>query len=242
MRELIRLEQRKNTLSTYLKMSAWVTVGVVAMTWTFALSAGSEPPGSEEAAAMSSYVGLANLAGVISMAAFCVLSAAMHAKFTVEEYSGNRAVLTLSCPAPRKKVLAAKVVLVSGFTLVAAALSSLASLAVFLLTEAVFPVVHGPLEPHMIIPMAADVVVMSLLAVALGLLGLAAGFWKRSTPVTIITAIVAAAFLSSLASNLAKYADGHALPAVAVTAGVAIAAAFALTRWISGTVESMEAA
>jgi len=72
-----------------------------------------------------------SLISILFVAAFGVLSAIMHAKFTVEEYTGKRAILLFSYPIKRSKILFAKCSFVFFFIAIAVSICNIFAISMF---------------------------------------------------------------------------------------------------------------
>jgi ABC-type transport system involved in multi-copper enzyme maturation permease subunit len=187
-------------------------------------------PNAPETAEFGSYLDVMLITSVLSMASFCVLSAVMFSKFVIEEYTGKRAILLFTYPISRRKILMAKVIFVSAFTLVGFLISTAVVFATFSLTEYFSPIVKEGVMSDAIRQVAVLIGVEAVLAVAIGLIALFLGFVRKSVPTAIVTAVVLCSPVSNAGTPL--------LMAIAAAAAVIIAAV--MLGVLSGKVNAME--
>lgn len=121
---------------------------------------------------------------------FVVLSAVMHTKFTVEEYTGKRAVLLFSYPQSRSKILFAKSSFVFIFTTVGLILCNTFAVLIFSVISNTFGILPNPFEVSMLPDLLTMSGVCGLLAASAGLIAMRIGFWKKSLAATIVTSVI----------------------------------------------------
>ena len=139
MRNLIALELKRNRLRPY--HIATLICGVTMLGFQYLMAAiPYMDPTEPDAELFSQYPFLMGITCLVCMAIFSILSAVMASRFVVEEYSGKRAILLLSYPISRKKVLCAKMMLVFAYTAGGMLLCGAVVQAVFFLTESLFPI------------------------------------------------------------------------------------------------------
>jgi ABC-type transport system involved in multi-copper enzyme maturation permease subunit len=225
MLELIRLELAKNNIRAYLLAVGGITAAMIGFLYFFA-----EVPNMEPTAEFGAYLDVIMIVSVLSMASFCVLAAVMLSRFVIDEYAGKRAILLLSYPIDRRKVLAAKLVFVGVFVFVGLLVSDTVVFALFSLTEHFAPIVREGVLSDAIRDSALLILVEAFLAVAIGLIGLFLGFVRKSVPTAIVTAVVLCSPVSNLSSPTLM---------VAALAGAALAAAILLVV-LASRVNTME--
>lgn len=114
MRNLIALELKRNRLRPY--HITTLICGVTMLGFQYLMAAIPHmDPTEPDAELFSQYPFLMGITCLVCMAIFLILSAVMASRFVVEEYSGKRAILLLSYPISRKKVLCAKLMLVFAY-------------------------------------------------------------------------------------------------------------------------------
>jgi ABC-type transport system involved in multi-copper enzyme maturation permease subunit len=189
MKNLMSLELKKNSIKPYLLGVLGITI---IMFGFLRLYAGVD---DEE---LSTYEDVTMLVSSLGMACYCVLGAIMFARFAVEEYKGKRAILLFSYPVSRVKVLLAKAIIVCGFVFVFSLLTNLIVFGFFNVSESFAPLVHEGDLSFMLADTMLLSVVNGFLAIAVSLIALAAGIWRESVPVTIVTAVIICSVFSSV--------------------------------------------
>ena len=152
-------------------------------------------PTEPDAELFSQYPFLMGITCLVCMAIYSILSAVMASRFVVEDYSGKRAILLLSYPISRKKVLRAKLMLVFAYTAGAMLLCGAAIQTVFFLTELLFPICSDHLTIKVVLQSLGFLFCCSVLAGLMGVIALWFGFRKKSVSVTIVTSVILAIYI-----------------------------------------------
>lgn len=231
MRNLIKLELRKNNIRTYIAAAIWITVAIIGFLYVFAATPHIET-GDPDMGEFISYTNISAATVVINMAAFCVLSSVMYARFIIEEYKGARLVLLFSYPVSRKKLFLSKVTLISICTGAGLLISNLVAFSLFFGIESVFPLVSDHVTFGLILQLLFLSLMTAVLAAAIGAISMIIGFRKKSTSATIVSAIVLIAVISSGTSNFG-------IPMAAVTV-ILLLVATVLTKLQLNKVQCME--
>jgi ABC-type transport system involved in multi-copper enzyme maturation permease subunit len=234
MMNLIRLELRRNKIRTYILAALCITAAILGLLYLFAAMPYMETDDADMAEFMN-YTDIMVSAAIVNMAAFCVLSAVMHSRFVVEEYKGSQAILLFSYPVSRKKVFLSKLTLVSITTIVGLIASNLIVFSVFLGMESVFPLVGDKVTPDLLVQLIILTVATSVLATAIGVVSLAIGFSKKSSQVTVVSAVVLVAAFCSTISNIG------ATGILAFAIGAVLLIAVFVTVRLAAKVNCMEA-
>ena len=178
MRNLIALELKRNRLRSY--HIAVLICGVAMLGFQYLMAAiPYMDPTEPDAELFSQYPFLMGITCLVCMAIFSILSAVMASRFVVEEYSGKRAILLLSYPISRKKVLCAKLMLVFAYTAGGMLLCGAVVQAVFFLTESLFPLCSDQLTIKVFLQSLGFLLSCSVLAGLLGVVSLWFGFRKK---------------------------------------------------------------
>ena len=216
MRNLIALELKRNRLRPY--HIATLICGVTMLGFQYLMAAiPYMDPTEPDAELFSQYPFLMGITCLVCMAIFSILSAVMASRFVVEEYSGKRAILLLSYPISRKKVLRAKLVLVFAYTAGAMLLCGAVVQAVFFLTESLFPICSDQLTIEVILQSLGFLLCCSVLAGLLGMVSLWFGFHKKSVSVTIVASVILATIVCQMISSALAF-----LPMMGSVLGVTV--------------------
>lgn len=197
MRKLIVLELKRNRIRPY--HIAALICGVTMLGFQYLMAAVPYiDPADSDTQLFSQYPFLLGITCLVCMALFSILSAVMASRFVVEEYSGKRAILLLSYPISRKRVLRAKLLLVFGYAVGAMFLCGAVIQAVFFLTELLFPICSDHLTVEVILQSLGFLLCCSILAGLLGVVSLWFGFRKKSISVTIVASVILAALVCQI--------------------------------------------
>lgn len=158
-------------------------------------------PGDKDMAIFSGYNNLIPLFDVFNMAVFCVMSSVMYSKFVIEDYSGKRPILLFSYPVSRKKVVLSKLFIVCGFTVISMFINNFIIFLIFGITENFIHLVGKNFTFHIILQIAENTIIMSIIAVNIGIIAVGAGFIKKSVPTTIVSAVLLASLMCNIVVN-----------------------------------------
>ena len=234
MLNMMKLELKRNRLRTYLISSAVTFLLVLGFTYLFAYVPQFNPDDAD-LLLFAGYGNVLSLSILICMAVFCVLSSVMYARFIIDEYAGKRATLLFSYPVSRRTVLLAKVLVVFLFNFAAMAVCSLLALGIFSVSEQIAPMVNDTMTAATLVAAARNIVIMAVIAPALGIVATGIGFIRKSVPTTIVSAVV-------MISVLGNFMSG-ALQNVAfsiVLLFISVAAAAITCGFLMGKVNTME--
>ena len=234
MHKLIALELKRNRLRPY--HIATLICGVTMLGFQYMMAAiPYMDPTERDVELFSQYPFLMGITSLVCMSIFSILSAVMVSRFVVEEYSGKRAILLLSYPISRKKVLGVKLMLVFAYTVGAMLLCGVVIQAVFFLTEVLFPICSDQLTTEVIVQSLVFLLCCSVLAGLLGVLSLWCGFRKKSASVIIVASVILATIVCQMISSALAF-----LPIMGIVFGViGILAALAIKNLLK-QVNNME--
>ncbi|MCI3926886.1 ABC transporter permease [Paenibacillus sp. TRM 82003] len=146
---------------------------------------------------IASYEGLLLIIDTFVRVTFLIYSSVLLAKFVVGEYKDKTITNLFTYPIGRKKLIAAKLVIVSVWTFVAILLANVIVSTLLLLMESQFRKFSTPLDwivvADHIVPMLANAVA----AVGIAQIPLVFGLWRKSVPATIVSAVVLTIFINS---------------------------------------------
>lgn len=143
------------------------------------------------------YMNITSLLCMLFMVIFSILSSVMFSKVVIEEYS-KHAMLLFSYPIKRFKIMSAKILVVSLFTIISMLIILVLSFGVFYFTESLYPLVKDVLTPEIIQQTCKVSVLYSLCAISIGIISMRVGLGKKSVSVTIVTSII----ISSVICNI----------------------------------------
>lgn len=234
MRKLIALESKRNCLRPY--HIAVLICGATMLGFQYLMAAIPHmDPTEPDAELFSQYPFLMGITCLVCMAIFSILSAVMASRFVVEEYGSKRAILLLSYPISRKKVLRTKLMLVFLYTVGAMLLCGAVIQTVFFLTELLFPICSDHLTIKVILQSLGFLLCCSVLAGLMGVIALWFGFRKKSVPVTIVASVILATLVCQVISAAIQY-----IPILWIVIGIAAICSLIAVLDLFRQVEGME--
>ncbi len=191
MLKLIRLEMRKNKIN--LLRAVLITDLVILFFMILIAFTGIDDTGE-----FITYADVFDGVHIFVKITFLIFGSVLISKLVIDEYKNNTVTLLFMYPIPRKKLMAAKLIIVSLFILITVFVSNvLISAALVGFNHYIKDAITGEVTLKLItsqITMAASDAVYSA---GIGLIPLFFGLRKKSVPATIVSAILIASALSS---------------------------------------------
>lgn len=234
MHKLIALELKRNRLRPYHIAALIYGVTMLGFQYLMAVIPYMDPI-EPDAELFSTYPFLIGITNLVCIGNLCDSVGSYGPRFVVEEYSGKRAILLLSYPISRKRVLRAKLMLVFLYTVGAMFLCGAMIQAVFFLTEVLFPICSDQLALGTILQSLGFLLCCSVLAGLLGAVSLWFGFRKKSVPVTIVASVILATLVCQMISAAIKY-----FPILWIVMGIAVIFSVIAVLDLFRQVENME--
>lgn len=187
---LFSLELKRNNLRPY--QIAAVISNFFILGFIYLMAAIPQiDPGDSDVELFSSYKFVIGLSFVVMMGIFSIISATMASRFIVDEYSGKKAILLLSYPISRKKILKTKILMVFIFSFVAMFIGGMVDFIIFLLTESLVPISTDNISIKLIL---TNIVCLTGSAINASFCGIVSG-WIGLKKQSIITTIVASVII-----------------------------------------------
>ncbi|MEC0248456.1 ABC transporter permease [Paenibacillus chitinolyticus] len=153
---------------------------------------------------------------------FVIFASVILAKLVIGEYNSKTVNILFTYPVRRKKIMAAKLLLVSLWTFVTVLFSGLFVTGAFLLADAWLNMVPETLTTPMVVDHVLRILLNAVSAAGVCLIPLLFGMMKKSVPATIVSAVILVTITDS--NNMGfSLSAGYILPLVFATAGVLIA-------------------
>lgn len=130
-------------------------------------------------------------------AVFTIYASVLIAKFVIDEYKNRTITLMFTYPVNRKKLITAKLLIVSVWTFVTIIVSNVLISSGFLVINASFQYIADPLELQLLIGHGVKVLFNAIAATGVSLIPLFFGMMKKSIPATIVSSIILASILNS---------------------------------------------
>ncbi|MFS0836878.1 ABC transporter permease [Paenibacillus sp. 1P03SA] len=153
---------------------------------------------------------------------FVIFASVILAKLVIGEYNAKTVNILFTYPVRRKKIMAAKLLLVSLWTFVTVFFSGLFVTGAFLLADASLNMVPETLTAPMIVDHILRLLLSAVSAAGLCLIPLLFGMMKKSVPAMIVSAVILVTITDS--NNMGfSLSAGYILPLVFAAVGVLIA-------------------
>lgn len=192
MRKLIRLEIKKFKLVSYWKGIAIANLGIIAF---LCLMYFGEK--SESSLAFVSYGQAFTDMGSIIRATFTIFGAAILAKIIIEEYKSNSITLMFMYPIKRKQIIAAKLIIVAGFTFLTIVTSHILMGAILYAADSIYHFIPEPLTVEALIDGLINMTLGAVASAGITLIPLFFGMRKKSVVATIVSAILLVSLTNS---------------------------------------------
>lgn len=181
-----------------------------------------DPEEMEEAMTAVRYADIFGFIDTLARATFIVYAAVLIAKFVIEEYKNKTMSLMFSYPINRKKLIAAKLIIVFVWTILAIILTNIVVGGAFLIADHFAGRITDTLESGMILTQFLKVLLNAVAAAGLALISLFFGMWKKSVPATIVSAVCIVSVINSSTGGFSLYSI-IAIPLLLAAVGIVIA-------------------
>jgi len=188
MANLLKLEIRRDRLTSYIIASIIVFAGIAAIVLVAAFDESD----------LATYASLINLTSILTMISFAIVSSVMYAKFLIGEYHGEARILLFSYPVKRSKILITKVSLVFGFTVLATMLSNAFTFVILYYTESMNNVIQDHFTTEALFMMIRYTLLATTASGIFGFIAFLIGFWMKSVPAAIVSAVIIGTALNSV--------------------------------------------
>lgn len=185
MLKLIKLEIKKFKLAGYLKTVLFINLGI--MIALFGIYFAEK---SEGITILGTYKESFEMIGILVRAAFIVFASVLISKLIIDEYRNNTISILFTYPISRKKIMLAKILLITGFTFVNIVLSSIFIGCIFFLANFGLNFVPDQLTSGTLTQSILQMFLTAFAAAGMGLIPLYFGMKKKSVPITIVTSIL----------------------------------------------------
>jgi len=192
MLNLIRLELKKMKIGWYFKSAVWINLAITALTVAIGVvedqgKAGPFPTLNE----------VFIVIGALVRGSFIVMAAVLMGKFVIEEYKNKTIFVLFTYPISRKKLIAAKLLLICGLTFAAIVVSNLLTVSLFFVMNSFYTIVPGELTEELIMQNLASILTFALAATGTSLLPLYFGMRKQSVSAAIVSSVVIVMLISA---------------------------------------------
>lgn len=211
MLNLMKLEAKKinkgNLLLTFLAVNA----GIIGLFLLFRID-------QDAAELLMSYESVFTTMETLIVASFVIYASVLLSHLVVEEFRDKTITVLFMYPVSRKKLLLAKVLIVSILTFVFILFSNIIVFGGFTFLNSIFHYISEPFTLEMFTERGLRVLLSALSSAGIALIPLFFGMRKYSVPATIVSSILIITLLSSPMNNTDTL---YSLAAVPITLGLA---------------------
>ncbi len=218
MLKLIRLEMKKYKIGTYIR--GVLIANLVMMGLPFIIFLTSKTTGEN---AFQSYNEIFLLINLLVKATFIVFASVLLSRFVLDEYKYGTITLLFMYPIKRKKLFAAKLLIISGFTFLSIVMTNIFLIIVSCTINSIYPLITEKLTEAVIFDNLLMIVTSALTSCCMALIPLFIGMKSKSVPSTIISSIVIASIVCQTNSSGFSLSSIVAIPIVLSVIGVLIA-------------------
>jgi len=190
--KLIKLEMKKFKLKGFIIGAAITMVsmfGLVLLIVASTIAEGDQP--------FNDIYEMIELINTLVNDAYLIFAAVMLSKFVIGEYSNQTINLLFTYPIKRKKLIHAKLMLVSGFMVVTMVLANVVILSAFYGLNRIYDVYPVILSLEFVGYVITKIVLYSMAFAAIGSLSLYIGMIKKSQAATIVSSIIVVSVIGS---------------------------------------------
>lgn len=190
--KLMKLEMKKYQLGHY-----WKAVVICNLGFVFFLSMIFFIEKNEGNIPFEDYGMVTSIIGALVRATFIIFAAVLIVKLVIGEYKNKSIYVMFTYPINRKKIMAAKLMIVIVFTFLTVMFSTLFLEALLYLAEVYFDILPGKITTEDITRTIATTCLNALATAGISLIPLLFGMHRKSGSATIVSSIIIAILLSS---------------------------------------------
>ncbi|WP_377917945.1 ABC transporter permease [Bacillus songklensis] len=154
---------------------------------------------------------------------FVILASVIMSRLIIEEYRSNTITLLFTYPISRKKLMISKLMIVAGFIFTTIILSNLFIGSLFYIVDSYANVIPGNLTLGLVKSQLITLFLSAVSSTGIGLIPLYFGMRKKSTPATVISAVLLVTFINSDVDGFSLFNNIIAVPLAFAAVGVFIA-------------------
>lgn len=180
--KLIKLEMRKLEFSKYLLGS--FALNIIILLWIVTSEGGRLPEGYFNFEEAFSDI------GTYTRISFIIFSGVMLSKLVIDEYKNKTISILFSYPISRKKILSAKLILLSSLTFFMLLISNLFIAVMFLIANHILNIVPDVLTTEMLYTELTRCIIFTFAATGISLIPFFFGMLRKSVPTTMVASFI----------------------------------------------------
>ncbi|KAF1678939.1 ABC transporter permease [Bacillus sp. SKDU12] len=189
---LIRIELKKMKMGWYVRGALLANLIIIGFLWLISYSEKADGEVSFQSTEEAFLI-----IGTLVRAVFIVFGAVLISKLVISEYKNRTILVMFTYPISRKKLLAAKLMIASGLTLITILLSNVLIAIGFFVMNSIYHFIPGELTSEIISQQTIKMAVFAFGAAGTSLVPIYFGMRKYSVPATIISSVVIVMLISS---------------------------------------------
>ncbi|MFF2178355.1 ABC transporter permease [Lysinibacillus sp. NPDC058147] len=183
MLKLVRLEWKKNSMSSYFKGLIICIIGIFAAVALMAV-------GSADEKMFQDYTDFMSLTNILIRIVFIIFSSVILSRLVIDEYKNKTVQLLFTYPLKRKKMILAKLSLVFGFCFFSIIIATLMmNIAVYFLNP-MMNFFESPVEIKEMVATIPSTFIIAFMMAGVSIIPLYFGMRKKSTAATITSAVL----------------------------------------------------
>ncbi|WP_066504094.1 ABC transporter permease [Abyssisolibacter fermentans] len=201
---LIRLEIKKFKFKGYIR-SAFIT-DLIILAFMFFVMIISKVENTSD---FNNYNNLIAFITTIINSTYTVFAGVLISKLIIGEYKNKTVNVLFSYPVDRKKIILAKVVLITVFIFISIVFAFLFVFSIVYISDVFTPIISDSLEISMLCDIFLNIVILAAFSSILSLIPLYFGFRKKSVSTTILTSLLVMAILNSSSNGQSLSANNY---------------------------------
>ncbi|MFJ6209105.1 ABC transporter permease [Lysinibacillus sp. NPDC092081] len=194
MLKLVRLEWKKNSMSSYFKSLIICIIGIFAAVALMAV-------GSADEKMFLNYTDFMSLTNILIRIVFIIFSSVILSRLVIDEYKNKTVQILFTYPLKRKKIIFAKLSLVFGFCFFSIIIATfMMNIAVYFLNP-MMNLFETPVEIQEMVATIPSTFIIAFMMGGVSLIPLYFGMRKNSTAATITSAVLIGFLINSTVSN-----------------------------------------
>lgn len=192
--KLLRLEWKKNSMSSYFKSLIICIIGIFAAVALMAVGSGDEKM-------FLDYTDFMSLTNILIRIVFIIFSSVILSRLVIEEYKNKTVQLLFTYPLKRKRIIFAKLSLVFGFCFFSIIIATfMMNIAVYFLNP-MMNLFEAPVEIQEMVATIPSTFINAFMMAGVSLIPLYFGMRKKSTASTITSAVLIGFLINATVSN-----------------------------------------
>ena len=185
MLKLMKLEMRKTKINGYIRAALIANLILIAQMLFIIYTSGHEGEAKPDTISNTFY-----MVSTLVKAIFIIFSGVMIANIIINEYRNNTISVLFMYPVSRKKLMAAKLLIIAAFTFTAVILSNVFTDFILLIVNNFYHFTADKLTANILINYFISIAGSAAARAGIGLMPLLVGMWKKSISLTIVSSVI----------------------------------------------------